>query len=464
MRGLVRMGWGVVDQAVSSLTNFAVSFLLAHTLLPAQFGAFSLTYVTYGFVLTASRGISTDPLLVRYSGVEVSKWRRATGMATGTAVVVGLIAGTLSLGLSFLLGQTNGRGFLALGLTLPGLMLQDSWRYAFFSMGRGKHAFLNDLIWGVVLLAGMAALRVTHHTDVFWAVLVWGASACVAAAFGPWQAGVMPKVVDVWIWLRIQRDLGPRYLLEGTVSNSAYQIRAYATSGILGLAALGSLSASVTIFGPITILLLAMGLVSTPEASRVLRRSPQRLTLFCVAISSAMSLIALLWGLTLLIGMPLGLGGILLGSLWRPTYPLVLPSLVSAVAGMAGMGTGAVLHALGASRKTLKLAVFNTAIIVGFSLAGGLLLGGPGVVWGTSLAVLAGTIVSWWQLHVALREANLPQANIWSLFARFLPRRTPAAPEATPVAIRPAMATVPPPHQSPHQPAGRVAPRHRKQH
>ena len=63
-----RIGWGLADQAVSSLTNFAVSIYVARTLGAEQFGAFSLAYVTYGFALNASRGLSTDPLMVRFSG------------------------------------------------------------------------------------------------------------------------------------------------------------------------------------------------------------------------------------------------------------------------------------------------------------------------------------------------------------------------------------------------------------
>ena len=35
-----RLGWGVADQAVSSLTNFAVSIYVARTLGAVQFGAF----------------------------------------------------------------------------------------------------------------------------------------------------------------------------------------------------------------------------------------------------------------------------------------------------------------------------------------------------------------------------------------------------------------------------------------
>ena len=62
-----RLGWGVADQGVSSLTNFPVNIYIARKLGAVQFGAFSLAYVTYSFALNASRGLATDPLLVRFS-------------------------------------------------------------------------------------------------------------------------------------------------------------------------------------------------------------------------------------------------------------------------------------------------------------------------------------------------------------------------------------------------------------
>src|SRR5689334_379159 len=92
-----RVSWGLADQAVSSLTNFAVSIYVARTLGAAQFGAFSLAYVTYGFALNASRGLATDPLMVRFSGVDLSAWRRAVADCTGTAVVAGLVVGSCIL-------------------------------------------------------------------------------------------------------------------------------------------------------------------------------------------------------------------------------------------------------------------------------------------------------------------------------------------------------------------------------
>ena len=144
-----RLGWGVADQAVSSLTNFAVSIYVARALGAAQFGAFSLAYVTYSFALNASRGLATDPLMVRFSGTDLPTWRRAVASCTGTAAVVGLAAGACVLAAAALLDGTAKAAFLALGLTLPGLMLQDSWRYSFFALGRGSQAFLNDTGLGV---------------------------------------------------------------------------------------------------------------------------------------------------------------------------------------------------------------------------------------------------------------------------------------------------------------------------
>ena len=79
----------------------------------------------------------------------------------------------LVLAAALLLAGTTRLAFIALGLTLPGLMLQDSWRYSFFAACRGSQAFLNDCIWAATLLPAMVFLRLTGNKDVFWFVLAW---------------------------------------------------------------------------------------------------------------------------------------------------------------------------------------------------------------------------------------------------------------------------------------------------
>ena len=421
-RALGRLGWGLADQAVSSLSNVAVSFYLVHTLTARDFGAFSLAYVTYGFALNASRGLSTDPLMVRFSGTEARVWRRAVAACTGTALGTGLTTGALAVTAGFLVGGITGAGFLALGLTLPGLMLQDSWRFSFFALGRGSYAFLNDTIWVVALAPSLVILRLTGHATVFWVVLAWGSSGTLAAAIGPLQARTVPNLAAVWSWLVRHRDLGPRYLAEGVVSTASGQLRSYGTGIILGLAAVGYLQAVVTLMGPTTVIFAATGLVLIPEAAIILRRRPDHLWRFCILSSAGMVVLATAWGCVLLIASPLGLGSLMLGALWRPTYPLILPAIIAITATACNLGAGAGLHGLGASRRSLSVMTFGSAAIIGLSLLGAARWGVTGAMWGTAAATWLATIAYWIQLRFAFRDAKIPAPSGLAAIRNLMPR------------------------------------------
>ena len=90
--------------------------------------------------------------------------------------------GIVCLAIGMVATGTTRLSFIALGVSLPGLTLQDSWRYSFFALGKGSKAFVNDTIWTVTLVAGLLALRFVHHQTVFWFVLMWGLTANLAAA------------------------------------------------------------------------------------------------------------------------------------------------------------------------------------------------------------------------------------------------------------------------------------------
>jgi O-antigen/teichoic acid export membrane protein len=417
-----RLGWGVADQAVSSVTNFAVNIIIAHDLGAVQYGAFSLAYVTYTFVLNASRGLSTDPLLVRFSGTHLPRWRRAVTNCTGTATVVGLFSGACVIAAAVVLGGTAGMAFLALGLTLPGLMLQDSWRYSFFALGRGSQAFLNDAVWGVTLLIALEMLRITGYKDVFWFVLAWGATAGIGAALGPLQAKVVPRLSGVEPWLAKQRDLGIRYLAEGASSTAAQQLRTYGIGVILGLAAVGYVQAASTLMGPVTVLFLGMSLVAIPEGARILERSPRRLPLFCMLVSGGLTAAAVAWGVILLVAVPRGLGAWLLGPIWRPTYPLLLPVIVSTAGICVAIGAGAGLHALGAARRSLRTTVFLAPVYVVCGLIGALEGGAVGTMRGNAISAWLGALVFWWQLSAAMRESGKMPSGHWLWSGRRKPK------------------------------------------
>jgi O-antigen/teichoic acid export membrane protein len=428
-----RLGWGVADQAVSSLTNFAVSIYVVRELGAVQFGAFSLAYVTYTFALTASRGLATDPLLVRVSGTDLRTWRRAVARCTGTAAAMGLATGAGVLVAAAVLHGSAKGAFLALGLTLPGLLLQDSWRYSFFALGNGKPAFLNDTIWALTLLPALVLVRVSGHADVFWFILAWGGSAAVAAAAGPFQAGVSPTLTGAWTWLSKHRDLGARYFAEGTTWGLVSQLRTYGIGLILGLAALGYVQAANTLMGPLTILWLGMSMVAIPEAARILRSSPLRLPLFCLLLSGALTMAALAWGVVVLVALPKGLGAAVLGPVWRHTYPLVLLQALFVTAQIAGVGSFAGLHALGAARRSLRSMIIVSAAYLVFSLVGAAMGGTVGTMRGAAVAAWIGLLVSWWQFRAALRESDQVPPGVWLWPGRRRGRHRKSRPNPSPI-------------------------------
>lgn len=418
-RASSRFGWGLADQGMCSLSNAAVSFYVARELGATQFGAFSLAYVSYSFALTASRGLATDPLLVRFSGADPVTWRRAVGRCTGTALVVGLLTGACALVAAAALSGSPRRAFLALGLTLPGLLLQDSWRYSFFALGRGGQAFLNDTIWTLSLVVPFIILRFTHHNTVFWFVIVWGSTATLAACIGPLQARVTPKPGQGFDWISRHRDLGFRYLAENTSNSGAGQLRIYGLGIIAGLAAVGYVQAAGLLMGPFLVVFLGISLVTVPEATRILRRSPQHFRLYCVMVGGGLAVLALAWGGALLLALPKGLGNLLLGGqLWRPTYGLVMPYTVSVMGGCLIAGATAGLHALGAARRSLRAMVIASLLLLGCGLTGAYYGGAMGTVRGAAVATWAGAVVWWWQLRIAMRESGKIPPRRWHLGGR----------------------------------------------
>lgn len=399
---LRRISWGIADQGISSLSNFALGVIVARSMGPEQLGAFTLAYVTFGFVLSASRGTSTDPLLVRFSGPESSVWSRAVSAATATAMLTGLLCGTVCVMAGLLLPGDLGKAFIALGIGLPGILLQDSYRFAFFSCGRGGRAFLNDLIWGILQVSALLWLLWTTHLTVFTSLLAFGVTATLAAGFGAAQCRVAPRPRQVRPWLARHKDLGGRYLLENVSVGGARQIRMTVVGIVAGLSTVGAIRAAEILMGPFFVLLSGVSQVAVPEAKKVLTRLPAALGRFCFWLSAVQAGAAAIWGVIAYTLLPLGLGALLLGANWYPAEPLLVPLTVTLVVGCFEIGATAGLRALGAARRSLSAQLASAAMYVAGGSIGAAVDGALGSCWGVAIATLLGACLRWYHLLKAL--------------------------------------------------------------
>ena len=407
-----RLSWGIADQALSSLTNFGVGICVARLLGTREFGAFSLAFVTYLVALNASRGLATEPLLVRYSGAEPTPWRRAVREATGMVTVLGLVLGACSVAAGMLLSGPLRMAFVSLGLLLPGLLLQDSWRFSFFAAGRGGLAFMNDLVWALLLIPALATVVATGHADVFWLTLAWGGSALAAAVAGAVQAHLVPRPLAAATWLRGHHDLALRYLGENLTVSGAAQLRTYGLSAVAGLAAVGSLRAAELLLGPINVLVMGVANMAVPEAVRLVRRSIRRLRSFCLVVAGGQAGAAIAFGMTMLL-LPGRLGSQLLGPSWEPAHRLLVP--VALTVANTGISAAAItgLRALGAASTSLRARLVASSASMTGGLLGAALGGAPGAAWGIFAGTAIGAVVWWWHLRkeLSVQERALERAS-----------------------------------------------------
>jgi O-antigen/teichoic acid export membrane protein len=397
-----RLGWAVADQALSSLTNFLVGFFVARSLGPTAFGAFSVAFATYLIALNASRGLATDPLMVRYSGVQLTEWRRAVAGSTGMAVAVGTLGGIVCAALGIVVSGRTGFALLALGMTMPGLLLQDSWRFAFFSAGTAGRAFTNDLVMAVALLVLIALVIVSGRSSEFSFMLVLGTSGTIAALVGAVQARLLPRALLAGDWLRKHRDLCSRYLAENLSITGGTQLKFYGLAAIGGLAVVGALRAAELLFGGVYVLTQGIGLMAVPEAVRLFHQSKARLRQFCLLISALGGGGAIACGAVLL-AIPESLGQRLLQASWAPASDLILPTMVFMAAFGLQMGAWAGLRALAAASRSLLSQAVGSALSIAGVLSGAAAAGAIGAAWGVAAAGVLGATFWWWQFRLGLR-------------------------------------------------------------
>ncbi len=126
-------------------------------------------------------------------------------------------------------------------------------------------------------------------------------------------------------------------------------------------------------------------------------------------LAIGLSIGACAWGGILYAALPRGLGQWLLHSIWRPTYPLVLPLTAAVIGACVTAGAIAGLRALGVARRSLRAEVITSALYIVFTLAGAARWGAIGAVGGGAVATLIGAVIWWFQLHLALRESGVAQ-------------------------------------------------------
>ena len=398
-RGLVT----VIDQGVSSLTNFGLSVVVLREVVPREFGAFTLMLATYMVALCLWRALGGDPQLVRHSGGTLRDRREASRAATGMALAIGLAGSALLVVTSAIVGGVVGAALLSLALVLPGLLLQDAWRYTFFADQTPARALVNDLVWAFLQAVLTAWVLLSDHGSMTTLVLAWGGSATLAAGVGAWQAKVLPRLTRAWAWLHQHRDLGPRFAAETGIALLAWQGGFVLIGAVAGLAVLGHVNAARVLLGPFNLLALGMVGFALPEGAAIWRRAPERLRRATAMLGGGLAVMALLLTGALLL-VPDRLGVEFLGQTWDGAQAILPLVGLWVAAESAGQGPRMGLMVLGEAKSVLRARAVTAPLILAGGPIGAAWGGARGAAIGLALAHLVGA--RYWRQTFETRHRN----------------------------------------------------------
>lgn len=398
-----RVGWGLADQGLSSLTNFLVGIVIAKNVGLEDFGAYALAFSAYCLVLGVGRAVASEPFAVRYSALKSGQSRAAASAAAGTALTLGAAGSIVALAAGALLPAEYRGLAVALAIILPGIILQDAWRLLFFARGQGRAAFTNDLVWALLLVPAFTVDFLDGEVSAASLFLAWGCAGTGAAVLGILQFGAMPSAGGSMRWLRENKTLWPRYVCEGLAINGSQQLYMFVLAGITGLASVGALRLVLVVLGPVNVLVQGIGAVAVPEAARALAVSRTRLQRTASVFSVLVAAGAAVWGLVVFL-LPDQWIALVAGSGWFAAGALAMPLVLVQVLNGARTGPIAALRAMGEAKRSMwtriAVSLLNILLAVGGALAAGI----TGAAWGLALAAFLN--LGLWLLQYKLAGIN----------------------------------------------------------
>ncbi|CAI9390035.1 hypothetical protein [Microbacterium sp. T2.11-28] len=396
----------ILDQIVSSLSNFALVALVAGVATTAEFGLFSLGYVLLLFFLGFQRALVGEVLLVRFS----KAGERPAGVddsAAGVSVAVGVVS-AVALAVCGLLAGGDPLMWTVLAVAGPLVFVQDIVRYILIARARSGHALVSDAVWAVVALPVMVWL-VAVSAPAWTVAAAWTAGGVVAMIVAIAYARVLPRPVSGARWIVANRDIAVRFSGEYASLNLSNTVVWFLLAGPLGVAGVAALRGASLLFSPLNTAFNAVRIAVVPDLvrSRGSRRYRSRLRETALILTG----ICVVWsGVVLLL--PDEIGRLVLGATWDVAADLRWPYAVQGLAMVAY--TALLAHFRAAARHTSSTAMrgFLAGATLVLPMALAFAMAAAGAAWGFAAAVALSVVVGLvWETRARRREQRGPDAD-----------------------------------------------------
>jgi hypothetical protein len=380
-----RLATVVIDQGIASVAWYVPVLLVGRASTPPEFGVFLVAFGALATALAVSRAMFGVVLGMDLPALEGGPTLRSTMRLSSGGVVVCAMLVAVTLGATAALLPTAGASVALLAIGALVVLPQDLARYTAVAKARPGLSLRIDLVWCLPPLLGLAldviGVLVLSAVDGL-ALWVFSGLASVLMALA---SGLLarPRFIGLIAWWRSdrrRRDLGGESLLSGVVPVA----NGWGAALVGGAAAVASVRGAAMLFAPVAMLMLVLTLAAVPEAHR---RGSENAGRFMAAMTGALTVAALAWGMVALM-VPDQVGRGLLGESWEVARP-VLPWVCVEYVGVALWTGGAAMLRYASSTRTVlrvRLGYAPAAVVIPVAL---LAVHGEPWVFAATLAALA---------------------------------------------------------------------------
>jgi len=387
----------LADQVMSSASNALLAVSLAQTSSADRFGLVGLLVAVVMVCLGFNRGALGTPLLLT-SNLSKREILAEAGYAVSWALTTGAIAGSLLVIIGIAISEPGLT--YAFAMSLPLVLTQDVLRITVIALGRPGIALVADSLWTAVLVAIVFANIAGAHFTTFTTVLVWGCSGSLSGLLIAFWVNIRPRAYRIFSWWRTYYSSRLRFGgLPAAGQMSALTVSFIAFETVGSVAAAG-VRGSLTLFGPITVLISALPMIFVPHSAR--KRSTSvgqwRMLLSTSVATSSLAIVATLF----ICALPESLGNSVLGQSWGPTRELVPFIGVECAAAAWRTSVYTFFQSQGSSHQVFQLSASHLVLqAVATTLAG---------LWfHSNLAIGIAIVVS----GVAVAMAGVLAAQVW---------------------------------------------------
>ena len=453
-------GWGMADQAASSLSNFGVGLVAARASTTEEYGSFSIAFTTAVIGIGVVRAVISEVYSVRFAGsgvvlsaggsldpgasdgdafaefaeseaeirTEEREGQRSSvavaevtdpdevgpryphaGGALGASLLLAAMLSVVCAAAGMLASGSLQSALFVLAVGVPALVVQDVVRFVCVARRDPFGATLSDTTWVVAFALAVAVWAVTQGSfpNATASLGCWVVGAAFGAAVGFARLRSWPHLVQGIAFARLVWRQSTRYLVDWLALGASFHVGYYVLGISAGLAVVGEYRAALLLGGPLNILVMGAVMILVPEITRYRRRTGNRLIKVSAAISLGLVVLSLAWLVPLLL-LPEAwlekiLGDSAVGA--KSLLPFVALELV---VGMLAQGPLVCLRATGdvrrGTRASLPAAPFY---LFGGAIGAAVIGGAEGALIGASVSVGVAGLCAAYQLVQATRDAPI---------------------------------------------------------